>query len=190
MGRGQLGTSHPLPGPAGAVGLVAWHPLTARMQELGSEGLDRAAGSGFGVGASARVNASQYLPGFPTFPWRSGGGTWRSWVCTHPPSSSSAPTGHGCGPLRMQPGGVTSGSGNSPCSGPGDKSRLLLHPFPLSSSAPRPAGLCTLPRCWPLGTWLRTRTSIPGDMHHRVGEGEGRSAALLQGLLAAGRQDA
>lgn len=56
------------------------------------------------------------------------------------------------GPVRMWPGGVTSGSGNSPCSGPGDKSRLLLHPFPISSPAPRPSGPCAHLHCWLLGT--------------------------------------
>lgn len=68
-----MGTSHPCPGPAGAVGLVSWHPLTAGVGEPGSEGLSCAAGSGFGVGASARINASRCLPEFPGFPCSRGG---------------------------------------------------------------------------------------------------------------------
>ena len=187
-----MGTSHPSPGLAGAVGLVAWHPLTAGMRELGSEGLDCAAGSGFGVGASTQVNASQYLPGFPRFPHSHGGaeaGAGGTEFALVPHPHPHLPRDTAAGPVRMRPGGVTSGSGNSPCSGLGDKSRLLLHLFPLCSPAPRPAGLCALPRCWPLGTWLRRGVHPRGYAPQGGRGGRQECCHPRRGLLAAGRWD-
>lgn len=172
-GRGQVGTSHPSPGPAGAVGLVSWHPLTAGMWELGSKGLGHAAG------VSARVNASQYLPGFPHSHGRvevgAGGAgfvlvppvlilgshwTW-PWACADAAGRRSPP------------------AAEAPPAQGWAMSRLLLHPFPLSSPVPRPAALCAHTRCWPLGTWLPVGVSVPGDTHCGVGKGEGRRAAIL-----------
>ena len=178
-GRARVGTSHPSPGPWGS-GTGVWHPLPA------GNWAPKVSAVLWGVDLGWEPTLTLTLPsicmdslGSPT------PAEERRWeleelgLCWSPHPHPRLPLDTAVGLMRMQPGGVTSGSGNSPCSGPGDKPRLLPLPFPTSSPAPRPAGLSALPRCWPPGTWLCVGVSVPGGMHGGVGEGGGGSAAIL-----------
>lgn len=97
-----------MPGAGWGSGMLSWHPLTA--PRSGGNGAPEVsavlrAWRGFGAGAGARVTPPAVCLSSldPLLPWRSGGGSWGSWVRARPPLSSAHRIGGPCGCGRAAP---------------------------------------------------------------------------------------